>query len=160
MLLCVRSPLSLCFNILTPGLSQEVPLLNMPAQVDGEMVEVGMVANNGGTMAVPVGAGGFQISSMEGAFNQHGLTGGNKEGACGMVVQAGMMVQARMMGQGGQGSGFYSEFERREAGGVYDGIALPHQFLEEYYFQVRNQLIAPQLGISTPKFKSHFFPYK
>lgn len=135
----------------------------MPEQVDGEMAKLSTVAN--GTMAVPVGAGGFQMSSasMDGAFYQDGYTGGYKDGAWGMMSQTGMMSQADMMGQagmmgqGGQGSGLYSEFERREAGGMYDGIALPCHFLEQYYSQVRIQLLVPALSISSPKLKSRFF---
>uniref|UniRef100_A0A667Y0G7 Desmoglein 2 n=1 Tax=Myripristis murdjan TaxID=586833 RepID=A0A667Y0G7_9TELE len=123
------------------GENTEVPLLNMPTQVDGEIAKLATVAN--GTMAVPVGAGGFQMSSasMDGAFYQDGYTGGYKDGAWGMMSQTGMMSQADMMGQagmmgqGGQGSGLYSEFERRETGGMYDGIALPCHFLEQYYSQ-------------------------
>lgn len=40
-------------------------------------------------------------------------------------------------------SGFHSEYEfsnSAEEGGIYDGIALPHYFLEQYYSQVRTQL--------------------
>lgn len=41
-------------------------------------------------------------------------------------------------------NGFHSEYEFSNSagadGGIYDGIALPHYFLEQYYSQVRTQL--------------------
>ncbi|XP_071393559.1 desmoglein-2.1-like [Centroberyx affinis] len=105
------------------GENTEVPVLNMILQVDGEMVQMG----NTHLLMAPGMPGEFQKSfnSMDGTFYRDGYAGGYREGTW-------------AMGQGMsqvQGSGFYSEFENREAGGMYHGIALLDYYLGQYYTQ-------------------------
>ena len=104
--------------------------MTMPTQMDGQMVETGM-ANRTSAM-VPMAAFDYQKSvstmdGMNGAIYPEGLSSVHREGTMGRMNQR-------------SGSGFYSEFETRESGGggeFYDGMALPDNFLRQYYFQVR-----------------------
>ncbi|XP_034387314.1 desmoglein-2.1 [Cyclopterus lumpus] len=104
------------------GENTAVPLLNMPTQIDDNLV----MGNNMLVMA-PVEGMGFQrsVASMDG-MNAYGdgYASGHRE-AWGMANQT-------------IGSGLYSEFDGRESrvgGGMYDGMALPDNFLGQYYSQ-------------------------
>ncbi|GAA6223890.1 desmoglein-2-like [Lates japonicus] len=111
------------------GENTEVPLLNMPTQMDGDMINVDMgMASK--TLAMNSMAGlGLQksvtsMNGMNGATYGEGFTTDHREGTWGMNQLS--------------GSGFYSEFEGRESGGgggIYDGMALPDHFLAWYYTQ-------------------------
>ena len=104
----------------------------MPTQVDGNMGNISMGVAQNMAMAAPMAGIGIQQSvtsmdGMNGGIYQDGFEGG-REGAWGMMNQ--------------QGGGFYTkEFEGIEsglAGGMYDSMALPNHFLEQYYSEVRN----------------------
>uniref|UniRef100_A0A3Q0QVB1 Cadherin domain-containing protein n=1 Tax=Amphilophus citrinellus TaxID=61819 RepID=A0A3Q0QVB1_AMPCI len=103
-----------------------VPLLNLPTQLDGDTINIGM-AQKPVAMA-PLGSFDFpqsvtSINGMNGAAYQ----GGHRRDTWGMNQQ--------------DPSGFYSEIETRESlggGGAYDGIALPDHFLRQYYSQMTN----------------------
>ncbi|GLD67701.1 desmoglein-2-like protein, partial [Lates japonicus] len=110
------------------GENTEVPLLNMPIQMDGDMINVDMgMASK--TLAMNSMAGlGLQKSvtsmdGMNGATYGEGFVSDHREGTWGMNQLS--------------GSGFYSEFEGRESGGggLYDCMALPDHFLAQYYTQ-------------------------
>ncbi|KAE8293849.1 Desmoglein-4 Cadherin family member 13 Precursor [Larimichthys crocea] len=110
------------------GENTEVPLLNLPTQMDGALIDMGMAKQS--SMA-PMGGFNFQKSvtsmdGMNGGTYHDGFTSVYREGTFGMMNQP-------------SGSGFYgSGFERRESaegGEVYNGMALPDQFLRQYYSQ-------------------------
>uniref|UniRef100_A0A4W6EMK7 Cadherin domain-containing protein n=1 Tax=Lates calcarifer TaxID=8187 RepID=A0A4W6EMK7_LATCA len=98
------------------GESTEVPLLNMPTQMDGDrIIDMGMVGL-GLQKSVTSMNGMNRVTRGEGFASDH------REGTWGM----------NHLGS----SGFYSEFEGRESGGgggIYDGMALPDHFLAQYY---------------------------
>ncbi|XP_070765423.1 desmoglein-2.1-like [Enoplosus armatus] len=105
------------------GENTEVPLLNMPTQMDGN-VAMGM-ANN-------ISA----IAPMAGFDIQKSVT--SMDGMNGAVYQEGYRDATWGMRNELNGSGFYSGFEDRESGaggGIYDGMALPDHFLRQYYTQ-------------------------
>ncbi|XP_070689057.1 desmoglein-2.1-like [Pempheris klunzingeri] len=111
------------------GENTEVLLLNMPTQLDGDMVKVGMGMANNNSAIMPTAGLDFQksVTSMDGmnGAGYQGFSSGYREGTWGMMNQA-------------NGSGFYSEFEGRESrieGGLYDGMALPDHFLAQYYIK-------------------------
>ncbi|XP_053178220.1 desmoglein-2.1-like [Scomber japonicus] len=105
------------------GENTEVPLLNMPSPAYGDMVQRGMAAKS--SAMAPMADYDFQksVTSIDG-INGHINPDGHREGTWGMMNQMSY-------------SGFYSEFESREAGGgeIYDGMALPDNFLGQYYSQ-------------------------
>lgn len=94
----------------------------MPTQVDGDMVNMGMGMVTQTSAMAPMA--GFDVQKS--VTSMDGMNGAiYQEGTWGMMNQQG-------------GSGFYSEFESREAGGgIYDSMALPVNFLGQYYTQVR-----------------------
>nr|XP_046248064.1 desmoglein-2-like [Scatophagus argus] len=112
------------------GENTELPLLNMPMQLDEDTAKVGMGMANKISAMPPMGGLDLQksvisIDGMNGAVYQESFSNGHREGTWRMMNQ--------MMG-----SGFYSEVQGRESGvggGIYDGMALPHHFLRQYYTQ-------------------------
>uniref|UniRef100_A0A3P8U339 Cadherin domain-containing protein n=1 Tax=Amphiprion percula TaxID=161767 RepID=A0A3P8U339_AMPPE len=123
------------------GENTEMPLLNMPTQVDGDMVTVGMGAAKTTSAMSPMAGLGFQpsvtsMNGMNGGAIQEGFSNVNREGMWGMNQD--------------EGSGFYSEYEgmdSRGGGGIYAGIALPDHFLGQYYNQVSSQLTSGKDGL-------------
>ncbi|XP_032363606.1 LOW QUALITY PROTEIN: desmoglein-2-like [Etheostoma spectabile] len=108
------------------GENTEVPLLNMPTQMDGNMVNMnmGMINNTSAMAGLDFQRSVTSMDGMNGAVYQDGFVSGLREGSRGMAQQS--------------GSGFYSEFEGRESGAgreMYDGMALPDHFLAQYYTQ-------------------------
>ncbi|CAK6969743.1 desmoglein-2.1-like [Scomber scombrus] len=105
------------------GENTEVPLLNMPSPVYGDMVQIGMAAKS--SAMAPMADFDFQksVTSIDGINGNINLDG-HREGTWGMMNQM-------------SHTGFYSEFESREAGGgeIYDGMTLPDNFLGQYYTQ-------------------------
>ncbi|XP_071342910.1 desmoglein-2.1-like isoform X2 [Trachinotus anak] len=100
------------------GENTEVPLLNMPTQIDGDIVKV----DTG--IGTKTSAIAQSVTSMDG-MNRGGFASDHREGTWGINQIS--------------GSGFYSDFEGRESrggGGIYDGMALPDHFLRQYYSQV------------------------
>lgn len=95
------------------------------------MVNAGTIAATAGGAGLMIGGGQFQNSSstMGGGFYQ-------SDG----LMDIGYKNGGEIIGHG-NGGGFYSEYESREGGGAYEGIALPDHYLEEYYSQVRRQKI-------------------
>lgn len=86
----------------------------MPTQIDGVMVGKGIAPTT--SAMVPIAAFGGQKSGdgMKGCTN---ISNGPREGTWGMIKQ----------------------FKGRESsgGGMFDGMALPDNFLRLYYIQVR-----------------------
>lgn len=103
----------------------------MPSPAYGDMVQRGMAAKS--SAMAPMADYDFQksVTSIDG-INGHINPDGHREGTWGMMNQMSY-------------SGFYSEFESREAGGgeIYDCMALPDNFLGQYYSQVRNFVNIP-----------------
>lgn len=103
-----------------------MPLLNLPTQLDGDVLNVAMAQKPVAMDAL----GSFDFAQSVGSINR--LNGANYQGSYRKDIW-GMNQQ--------DPSGFYSETETRESlGGVglYDGMALPDHFLRNYYDQVRN----------------------
>ena len=108
----------------------------MPTQVDGDMVNMGMATKT--SAMAPMAGFDFErsVASMDGVngvIYQDGFESGHRERTWGVMNQSSV-------------TGYYSEFESREAGGgggIYDNMALPDHFLEQYYTQVRNLLNIP-----------------
>ncbi|KAF1386040.1 hypothetical protein PFLUV_G00114040 [Perca fluviatilis] len=105
------------------GENMEVPLLDVPTQIDGNMVNVNMGMANNTLAMVPMAGLDFQrsITSMDGmnrAGYQEVFSIGHRERGMGVMNQQG-------------GRDFYSGV----GGGMYDGIALPDHFLAQYYTQ-------------------------
>ncbi|XP_023284459.1 desmoglein-2-like [Seriola lalandi dorsalis] len=98
------------------GENTEVPLLNLPTQIDGDLIKV------------DTGMGTKTAAMEQSVTSMDGMNG------------AGFAVDHRQWEGVNQmsGSGFYSEFEGRESGGgggIYDGMALSDHFLGQYYSQ-------------------------
>ncbi|XP_069378761.1 desmoglein-2.1 isoform X2 [Paralichthys olivaceus] len=107
-----------------PGENTEVPLLNMPTQV-----EVGM-----GKILAKAPVAGLDnhksVTSIDGInwFPPDRLAIGHREDTWGMINRPSV-------------SSFHPEIEGRESGGrggIYDGMALPDHFLGQYYTQKLN----------------------
>ncbi|XP_071342912.1 desmoglein-2.1-like isoform X2 [Trachinotus anak] len=99
------------------GENTEVPLLNMPTQIDGDIVKV----DTGIGTKTPAIA--QSVTSMDG-MNRGGFASDHREGTWGINQIS--------------GSCFYSDFEGKESrggGGIYDSMALPDHFLRQYYSQ-------------------------
>ncbi|XP_047199070.1 desmoglein-2-like [Hippoglossus stenolepis] len=111
------------------GENTEVPLLNMLPQMEGDMFNMGIGMVGKTSAMAPRATFDFQksVTSMDGInrVHQDGFAGDHREETWGMMNQP-------------SASGFHSEFEGRESGGgggIYDGMALPDHFLEQYYTQ-------------------------
>uniref|UniRef100_A0A3P8NT17 Cadherin domain-containing protein n=1 Tax=Astatotilapia calliptera TaxID=8154 RepID=A0A3P8NT17_ASTCA len=105
------------------GENTDVPLLNLPTQLDGDVLNVAMAQKPVAMDAL----GSFDFAQSVGSINR--LNGANYQGS----------YRKEIWGMNQQDpSGFYSETETRESlGGVglYDGMALPDHFLRQYYDQ-------------------------
>lgn len=95
--------------------------------MDGDIVNVGI------GMASKTSAMAQSVTSMDGmnrTIYPGGFASDLRNGTWGMMNQL-------------HGSGFYSEFESRESGGgegIYDSMALPDNFLGQYYTQVKESI--------------------
>lgn len=104
----------------------------MPTQMDGDGVKMGMAMGMGmgmaGITSSAADMGAIPVNGMNGSMVHEVVSSGYREGAWDMMNQA-----AR--------SGLYtSEIHGRESrvgGGIFDSMALPDQFMREYYSQVR-----------------------
>lgn len=104
---------------------QEVPLVNLPLQTDVDLLDMGMVNRTAaaGQMEV-MDLHQRSFASMDGMNGGLGYGAGQMEGSWRGMSQAG-------------GSVFNSEFMSRQADtGIFDGMALPHHYLGQYYSQV------------------------
>uniref|UniRef100_A0A672FN50 Cadherin domain-containing protein n=1 Tax=Salarias fasciatus TaxID=181472 RepID=A0A672FN50_SALFA len=70
--------------------------------------------------------GAPSLSGMNVGAYQEGVSGGYREGFWEMNQRS---------GGGGGGSAFYSDFQSGGGGGIFDGMALPDHFLQQYYDQ-------------------------
>lgn len=117
---------------------QAIPLLNSPAEVDHGKIDVknvdryegkgflGGLADLGG--ADGGGAGGMNISTLtsENIYKQYKHSRGQMEGD--------YRVGGMMTGQ----ERFYSKNQF----GAFDGMALPYEFLGEYYYNVSRPIVS------------------
>ncbi|XP_069007189.1 desmoglein-2.1-like [Embiotoca jacksoni] len=105
------------------GENTEVPLLNMPSQMDEDIIYMG--AGQKGSLMAPVELQQSipSMNGMNGVAFQERFSSAYGEGMWGMNQE--------------EGSGFYYESEGREsgAGGIDGGIALPDHILGQYYDQ-------------------------
>lgn len=102
----------------------------MPTQMDGDGVKMGMGMGMGmaGVTSSAVDMGVTPVNGMNGSMLHEVVSSGYREGSWDMMNQ-------------GTRSGLYtSEIHGRESrvgGGIFDSMALPDQFMREYYSQVR-----------------------
>lgn len=103
--------------------------MNIPTQVDGEMIGGGMGTVNRFSSMGPIEGMDYRksVTSMNKAFYS-GAAIDNGEGTWGTTQR--------------RNSGFYHDFDIASGagGGLYDGMALSDSFLREYYTQVRIQI--------------------
>ncbi|KAM9364916.1 desmoglein-2.1-like [Pholidichthys leucotaenia] len=106
------------------GENTEVPLLNMPTHVDGDITVLNMGTARKTFAAAPMGRSVYSTNATDMDTYEEGFSKDYREGTWAMNKEG--------------GRGFFSENETRESmggRGLYDDIALPDHILEQYYNQ-------------------------